>query len=67
MSVAVVSLWVSCTALTLVFPYLNKAMGAHGTFWVYGGICTVGFFVILRKLPETKGKSLEQIERELVD
>lgn len=67
MSAAVVSLWMACTALTLVFPYINKALGAHGTFWVYGGICTVGFFVILRKLPETKGKSLEQIERELVD
>ena len=67
MSVAVFSLWVACTALTLAFPYMNRALGAHGTFWVYGGICVIGFFVILRKLPETKGKSLEQIERELVD
>lgn len=67
MSIAVCSLWIACTILTLAFPYLNRALGAHGTFWVYGGICVVGFSVILRKLPETKGKSLEQIERELVD
>lgn len=67
MSVAVIALWIGCTGLTLAFPYLNKALGAHGTFWLYGVICAAGFFVILRKLPETKGKSLEQIERELAD
>jgi sugar porter (SP) family MFS transporter len=67
MSIAVLSLWVACTALTLTFPYIMNALGAHGAFWTYGGICIIGFIVILRKLPETKGKSLEQIERELVD
>jgi MFS family permease len=81
MSVAVFSLWVGCTALTFTFPILNKGftigegedawiwagLGAHGAFWLYGAICVVGFLVILRKLPETKGKSLEDIERELVD
>lgn len=67
MSMAVVSLWIACTALTLAFPYLNRALGAHGTFWVYGAICLASFVVIVQKLPETKGKSLEQIERELVD
>lgn len=67
MSVAVFSLWVGCTALTLTFPYLKTGLGAHGTFWLYGVICVIGFVVILIKLPETKGKSLEDIERELVD
>ena len=41
-------------------------MGPHGTFWLYGVICLIGFVVVAWKLPETKGKSLEQIERELV-
>jgi len=67
MSVAVSSLWVGCTVLTLTFPYLKAGLGAHGAFWLYGVICVIGFAVILIKLPETKGKSLEDIERELVD
>lgn len=67
MSVAVFSLWVGCTVLTLTFPYLKAGLGAHGAFWLYGVICVIGFVVILLKLPETKGKTLEDIERELVD
>ncbi len=67
MSIAVFSLWVGCTALTFTFPFLKRTLGAHGAFWLYGAICVVGFVVIYRKLPETKGKSLETIERELVD
>jgi SP family sugar porter-like MFS transporter len=67
MSIAVFSLWVGCTVLTLTFPYLKRGLGAHGTFWLYGGICVLGFVFIRQKLPETKGKSLEDIERELVD
>ena len=66
-AVAVIALWIGCTALTFSFPFLKSALGAHGAFWLYGAICVVGFVVILRRLPETKGKSLEQIERELVD
>ncbi len=67
MSVVVSSLWIGCTVLTLTFPYLKAGLGAHGAFWLYGVICVIGFVVILMKLPETKGKSLEDIERELVD
>ena len=67
MSVVVSSLWIGCMVLTLTFPYLKAGLGAHGAFWLYGVICVIGFVVILMKLPETKGKSLEDIERELVD
>ena len=66
MSVAVMALWVACFVLTYTFPYLNKALGAAGTFWVYGGICIAGFIFVLTSLPETKGKSLEQIESDLM-
>ena len=66
-SVVVLSLWVGCAALTFTFPMLNRELGAHGAFWLYGAICVLGFLVILLRLPETKGKSLEDIERELVD
>ncbi len=67
MSVAVLSLWLGCTALTITFPYLKNVLGSHGVFWLYGGICLMGFIVVARKLPETKGKTLEAIEKELVD
>lgn len=65
MSIATFSLWVASFILTFTFPILNKALGASGTFWVYSLICVLGYLFILKKLPETKGKSLEEIESEL--
>ncbi len=67
MAVAVSSLWIACFLLTYTFPILNATLGSAGTFWLYGAICVAGFIFIKFKLPETKGKTLEQIERELVD
>jgi sugar porter (SP) family MFS transporter len=67
MAVAVSALWIACFLLTYTFPKLNAKLGPAGTFWLYAAICIVGFVFIKFKLPETKGKSLEQIERELVD
>lgn len=67
MSVSVSALWVACFILTYTFPLLNSGLGPANTFWTYAGICAVGFIGIRRWLPETKGKSLEEIERELVD
>lgn len=67
MSVAVSALWIACFILTYTFPLLNAKLGSAGTFWLYAAICVAGFVFIKMKLPETKGKSLEQIERELVD
>ncbi|MFG6687739.1 sugar porter family MFS transporter [Mariniflexile sp. HNIBRBA6329] len=66
MAVATFSLWIACFVLTYTFPLLNKGFGAAGTFWVYAVICTLGFLFIRKNLPETKGKSLEEIEKELV-
>ena len=67
LSVAVCALWMACFILTYTFPMLNASLGAAGTFWLYAGICVLGFTFVFFKLPETKGKTLEQIERELVD
>lgn len=65
MSIATLSLWIASFVLTFTFPILNEALGAYGTFWVYSGICVLGYLFIQRRLPETKGKSLEEIEIEL--
>jgi SP family arabinose:H+ symporter-like MFS transporter len=66
MSVATFALWAACFILTYTFPLLNTILKASGTFWLYGMICVSGFIYILKKLPETKGKSLEAIELELM-
>jgi SP family sugar porter-like MFS transporter len=67
LSIATFALWAACFVLTYTFPLLNKLLNASGTFWLYGIICLFGFWFILKKLPETKGKSLEEIEHQLVN
>ena len=67
MAVAVAALWLACFILTYTFPILNTKLGPAGTFALYACICVLGFIFIHFKLPETKNKTLEQIERELVD
>lgn len=66
MALSTFFLWVACFILTYTFPILNEWLKASGTFWIYGGICLLGFFFIRARLPETKGKSLEEIEREII-
>ena len=66
-SVAVSALWIACFILTYTFPILNGALGTAKTFWLYAAICFAGFVFVFFKVPETKGKSLEQIERELAE
>lgn len=60
------ALWVGSFTLTYTFPMLNNALGSYGTFWIYAAVCLAGFGIFALKLPETKGKSLEQLENELV-
>ena len=62
MSIAVTALWVASFILTYTFPLFNHSLGAAKTFWIYAAICVVGFLFIRARLPETKGKTLEQIE-----
>ena len=64
MSIATLMLWIASFILTFTFPILNSSLGSYGTFWVYSIICLFGFLFIKFKLPETKGKSLEEIEKE---
>jgi len=64
-SVAVTALWLACLVLTQSFPVLRQQLGPMFTFWIYAAICVFGFVLCKLRLPETKGKTLEQIEREL--
>ncbi len=65
-SIAALAHWVGNFTLTYSFPTIKETLGWANNFWLYGAICAVGFVVIYLVLPETKGKTLEQIERELV-
>lgn len=67
MALSTFFLWTACFLLTYTFPLLNEAVGAAGTFWLYGAVCLAGFFFIRARLPETKGKTLEELEKELTN
>jgi len=66
MAVCTFGLWAGCFTLTYTFPLLNTFLGSSGTFWIYSLICIGGFIFIQKELPETKGKSLETLEKELI-
>ena len=63
MAVASTALWISSTLLVLLFPIIRSWIQISGAFWLYAGICVLGFFYIKARLPETRGKSLEEIEK----
>ena len=67
MAVCTFALWVGCCTLTFSFPTMNASLGSSGTFWIYSVICLCAFIFLLRNCPETKGKSLEELEKELVE
>ncbi len=66
MATCTFALWVGCCTLTFSFPSMNAALGSSGSFWIYSAICFCAFIFLLRRCPETKGKSLEELEKELV-
>jgi SP family arabinose:H+ symporter-like MFS transporter len=66
LAVATFALWAASFILVYTFPFVNRALGTGGAIWVFGLVCIGGFIFIKSKVIETKGKSLEQIEKELV-
>jgi SP family arabinose:H+ symporter-like MFS transporter len=50
----------------LLFPWQLANLGNAGTFFLYGLFAAIGLLLIVRLLPETRGKSLEELEKELV-
>ncbi len=54
------------TAVQLVFPWELSTIGSGPTFMIYGVFALLGLVFIIRKVPETKGKSLEELESLLI-
>ena len=65
-SVAIISLWTAYFILVFTFPILAETLGTYGPFYMYGGICFVGFLFVKTKVQETKGQTLEELEQNLI-
>ena len=63
MSIATLCLWLACILITATFLSLVEAVGSAGAFWLYAAMSVVNLLFIWRVMPETKGRSLEEIER----
>ena len=66
MATCTFALWVGCCTLTFSFPSMNAALGSSGSFWIYSAICICAFIFLWNRCPETKGKSLEELEKDLI-
>lgn len=60
-SVATTVLWMSTFVISITFPTFLEKLGPAFTFWLYAGFCILGLVFIIKKIPETKNKSLEEI------
>lgn len=65
-SVATCALWMACFALAYGFPVIIESLEAPQTFFLFSGICLLYFFILLKYVPETKGKTLEEFETEII-
>jgi len=69
MAIATVCLWIANYVVSQTFPMMNENPWLierfhHGfPFWVYAVFCILLFLLVWRFIPETKGKSLEEIEK----
>ena len=64
MSIAGFSLWVGTYLIGQLTPWLTTKLSASGVFWLFGFMCIPYMLITYFLVPETTGKSLEDIERE---
>jgi len=65
MSIGTFALWSANAVVGQLFPWMLENIGPAETFWTFAGICLPAFFFVWKVLPETKGKTLEEIEQSL--
>jgi len=64
MSIAIVSLWIACTVVTIAFPIMLEKLSGGITFLIFALICLANLLYVWWYVPETKGKTLEELEKE---
>ena len=62
MSVAGLSLWIGTYLIGQLTPWMLSALTPAGTFWLFAVMCVPYIMIVWKLLPETTGKSLEEIE-----
>lgn len=62
MGIATFSNWLCNFFVSLTFLTLLQVLGTSGTFWLYAIICFLGLWFVIKLVPETKGKTFEQIQ-----
>ncbi len=62
MALASLTGWSTSFLVTKEFAYLELVLGLHGTFWLFGIFTLIASLFVYKMVPETKGKSLEDIE-----
>lgn len=67
MSVATFAIWISCYIVAVTFPKMNNSphIGPALTFWIYGLCSALALLFVFTMVPETKGRTLEEIEMKL--
>jgi SP family arabinose:H+ symporter-like MFS transporter len=63
MGIATLALWLACTILTGTYLTISRALGPSGAFLIYSGMCLITVLVVRFMTPETKGHTLEEIEK----
>lgn len=66
MSVAIVSVWLANFILILVFPIMLNRLGGAAVFLLFAFMCMLLLIFTIFRIPETKGKSLEELEKTLI-
>ncbi len=63
MSFGVFAVWATCAVVSQTFPWLKENLGPAGCFWLYASLCAPSILFVWLVVPETKGKTLEEIEK----
>ncbi len=63
MSIATLAVWIGTATLGQMIPIMLEKLGPAITFWIFALFCIPTLYIGIRLLPETKGKTLEEIEQ----